>query len=87
VVNYVSWSPQNNIFITGSDDTSVKVWACDTMKIEVSGSKATLVRSLNAQRQDSSDSDGNEDQPMHEDFKSRGSDEYMSENEEDPDED
>ena len=81
VVNTMSWSAQHNIFVSGSDDTSVKVWACSDLKFELSSQKAVQVRSLQRLRQESSDSDDrqDDDHQMQEDFKSRGSDEYMSE--------
>lgn len=70
------------MLVSGSDDTSVKLWATKERKLEAGPAKSALVKSLQRLRHDSSDSDqGGEDEQMQEDYKSRGSDDYMSENE------
>ncbi|MFO0003379.1 MAG: WD40 repeat domain-containing protein [bacterium] len=46
VVNTVSWSPSLNMLVSGSDDTSVKLWATKERKLEAGPAKSALVKSL-----------------------------------------
>ena len=62
VTNSVSWSPLFNSFISGSDDTTVKLWTKNSLNIVCKNLKPLIERNLSTRnqvsRKDSSESDG-----------------------------
>jgi hypothetical protein len=47
-VNSVSWSNSFNLLISGSDDTSVKVWTTEDSILVFNGARPQSTRSLSA---------------------------------------
>lgn len=56
-MNSVSWSPTHNLLISGSDDTSVKVWTADDTKLGFNPGKPIVIKMKNERNRIGDDND------------------------------
>lgn len=70
-MNSVSWSNTYNLVISGSDDTSVKVWTTDDTKIVLNSARPQSSRSLSAKlRRGNESSESDKSGQMNDDYRS-----------------
>jgi WD40 repeat protein len=78
IVNSISWSASLNCLLSGSDDTTVKLWATPNEPFTLSVVRPAQLKSLNARMRLGESSESQKDEQV--DYRSQ--DEYMSEQDE-----